>query len=387
MTAIQNYKILIETIYGEGTTTFDTSKNRTNNVIGALNNQTQYLEFKKNFTERLYRLKSIYTDNPEYLKEILKQINLIASTKNWEGAFAELSVFDHLNQDILGSKNFLNKPIEPNVTIDKIETFAYELGKKEANLDGFIESYGLYFDIKCLKDIVDEILQGIYKELKVYLETSNFNISAEYQLDISYSDFQERRNELLSELKESINQNEKTQYIKSSIIDSLSYRLIWGNGVSTTVSTYHPYRHAENYHKLIFNNADQFVKDKLSIIIYVSFPWYNGVIRSFSNSNIQFYRSFARRVFCQYRNDNTKFSSFNSKFSSELSMYEVSNYISGILFLEDDMILSKEPSNTNVKSYLYLNPNAKKTLKNSLVFDYLIRLNNIDFDDFEYDNY
>ena len=387
MTAIENYKNLLNTIFGSRTATFNTSNDVTNNVIGALNNPTQFNDFKANFTERLYRLKAIYSTHPDYLKEILVQANLIASTPNWEGAFAELSAFDQLNQDILRHKTYIHNPIKPNITIDKSKTFALELGKHEANLDGFVEDRPLYFDIKCFKDNVNEILQGIYKQLENYFGTSDFHISAEHELDISYDDFKAKRNDLFNELKNGIKPAEKTKYFKSVVVNSLSYRLLWGGGILTAERNYHPYRHAANYHKIIFNNADQFVKDKPLMVIYVVFPWYNSVVTSFSDGNIQLYRSFSRRVFCQYRHDNSKFSTFNSKFTGSHTIYEVSNHISGIIFLEDNIILSKKPNKTNVKSFVYLNPNAKNQFNKSLAWDFLVGLHNTEFDDFEYDNY
>ena len=70
-----------------------------------------------------------------------------------------------------------------------------------------------------------------------------------------------------------------------------------------------------------------------------------------------------------------------------LKKYKVSNYISGIIFIEDNLILSKYPNKTNVKSYIYHNPNAINPIKNSLAWDFLMALQNIDFDDFENDNY
>ena len=111
MTAIQNYSRLIDGIFGVGTTTFDTTKDTYNHVIGALNDPTEYTDFTANFIERLQRLKKIYITHPDYLKEILKKVKEIANEKNnWKGAFAELTAYDHLNGDILKHKTYIHNP-------------------------------------------------------------------------------------------------------------------------------------------------------------------------------------------------------------------------------------------------------------------------------------
>jgi len=181
MTALENYSLLIEGIFGKGVTTFDTTKDVNTQVINALNSATEFSMFKANFIARLQRLKRIYSPEPDYLKDILVQVNQIADENNWEGAFAELAAYDFLNKT---NPNRIH-PIKPNVTIDMKQTYAYKLGKKEANLDGFVDDLDLYFDIKCFKDNVDEILEGIYKEVRVALGLDDYIIHAEYQMDVS----------------------------------------------------------------------------------------------------------------------------------------------------------------------------------------------------------
>jgi hypothetical protein len=387
MTAIENYSRLIDNILGAGTTTFDTSKDIYNHVIGALNNPTEYNDFTANFISRLERLKTIYSTHPTYLTEIKVQVNEVASVKNWEGAFAELAAYDHLNSDILNHKTYIHNPIQPNITLPNIKSFALELGKSATNLDGYVEDRPLYFDVKCLKDNVTEILTGIYNDLKTHLGTNDIHITAEHELNISYDDFQKKRTQLLNELKAELNTITKKKILKSSVVSNLSYRILWGAGVLTAERSYHPFSHAKNYHKTIFNYANKFIKDEPTVIVLVVFPWYNLVISNFANSNVRFYRALARRVFCQYNHDTTKFKTFNTSFTGEHTIFEVSKHLSGIIFLEDNTILSKEPNKTNVKSFVYLNPNAVKPLTRSLASDFIMGLHNTEYDDFEYDNY
>jgi len=387
MTAIQNYSRLINRIFGTGTTTFDTSKDLYNHVIWALNNPTEYNDFTTNFISRLERLKTIYSTHPSYLTEIIIPVNEIASMKNWEGAFAELAAYDHLNGDILSHKTYIQNPIQPNITLLNSKSFALELGKAITNLDGFVEDRPLYFDVKCLKDNVTEILSGIYNDLNAHLGTNDINITAEHELNISYNDFQKKRTQLLNELKAELNTKTKKTYLKSSVISNLSYRILWGGGVLNAERSYHPFIHAKNYYKTIFNYANKLLKDQPTVIVLVVFPWYNIVITDFENSNIKFYRSMARRVFCQHINDKTKFKTFNSSFTGEQTIFEVSRHLSGIIFLEDNTISSKEPTKTNVKSFVYLNPNAVEPLTRSLASDFIMGLENAEVEDFEYDNY
>jgi hypothetical protein len=387
MTSIENYSRLIDSIFGIGTTTFSTTDTHYNHVIGALNHTTQYKGFTANFTARLQRLKLIYSTHPNYMRDILVKVNEVSSKKNWEGAYAELAAYDHLNQDILNHKTYINNPIKPNVTLSSTVSFAQELGKQVTNLDGFVEDRPLYFDVKCFKDNVTEILEGIYVDLKKHLRIDNIHITAEHALDTSYEDYQTNRRQLLNEMKTGITVTNKENYFRSTIIPNLSFRILWGAGVQTAELSYHPFIHAENFHKTVFNYANKFMKNEPNIIALVVFPWYNLVVTDFSNSNLDFYRALSRRVFCQYKHDTTLFKTFNSKFTGNHTIYEVSNHLSGIIFLEDNTILSKDPDKTNVKSFVYLNPNAVKPLTKSLASDFIRGLHNLEYDDFDHDNY
>lgn len=381
MNAKQNYSILIDSIFGSGTANYDLGKDSMNPVINALMHTNK---FTTNFTHRLNRLKTIYSKELDCLKEIIIQVNEIADDKNWEGAFAELAAYDHLNSGLL---KYTDKPIKPNITFPNIKSFSSELGKQETNLDGVIEEYQIYFDVKCLKDNVKDILCGIYNELKTHLKVGNLIITPEYELNISYEDFKKKRTLILNELKAELNIKTKKKYIKSKVIDNLSYRILWEKGLLSTIHTYDPFKHAKDYHRTIFNYTNKFIKDEPTMIVLVVFPWYNLVISDFANSNTHFYRAFSRRIFCQYKNDDSSFKTFNSSFKGNHTIYEISRYLTGIVFLEDNTILSDDPEKTNVKSYVYLNPNALNPLKSYSEKVFLRSLYNNEYETFEYDNY
>ncbi len=165
MNSRDNYKDLIESVFGICTAKFDIKSSYSNNIIGALNNIDNFAEFRNNFIARLNRLNIIYNKTDDNRKNIIDQVNQIASD-NWEGAYSELVAFEYMNRDVKGHR-YLHEPIVVNHDINNNRTYSMDLGKTgKANVDGFIDDYGIYFDVKSLKDNVDEILKGIYKEFK-----------------------------------------------------------------------------------------------------------------------------------------------------------------------------------------------------------------------------
>lgn len=385
MTSLENYSELIDGIFGAGTTSFDNKLSTTNRVIGALNHAGDFSRFKNNFTARLKRLHLLYGGHSNLLRPILIQVNEIASEKNWQGAFAELAAFDHFNNDLFMTNNFLFDPIIADVTLPKEQSFANELNKKEANLDGYLEEFDIYFDIKVLKDNVTEILDGIYKQLKLDHPTL-LNVSAEYDLGISYGVLQSKRKLLLNELSDALRGGISLSNHRSKVIPDLSFVFTWKAGVSFAIRSYSPFRHAENHHKNIFIYANKFLKAKPTLIVLVNFPWYNQILNQSPDIEV-FQRSYARRVFCQYKNNGSPFSDYYPDFSGTQSIFEVSTHLSGIVFLNDNTILSDDPESTNVTCSIYLNPNAKHQISRGMAHSFLTGLCNKMFDDFEDDNY
>ncbi len=385
MTDIENYSELIDEIFEKRITAFDKSKTSTNYILGALNNAAEYKYFKENFVARIKRLRSIYINDPANLSSIIVKVNEIAGKSNWDGAFAELAAYDHLSQDLLHHSNYIYKPIKLDQTIDASKTFASELGQTKTNLDGLIDDFSLYFDVKVFKDVVTQILENLFKALKKHFKENDFSIFPKYSKETSYQEFELKFNDLLAELKSEIEPSKPL--IRSKVIPDLCYRIKWERGLHVSTSSYQPYEHAMNQHRNVFNYSDKFLKDNACMIVMVVFPWYNQIITEFNLSNTRLYRSMSRRVFCQYMQDKTPFKTLNNAFAGKQTIYEVSRKLSGIIFLEDKSMLGDNPHETNVKSYIYLNPNADHKLRNSLAFDYLRGLHNTEFDDFEHDNY
>lgn len=357
-----------------------------NNVIGTLKYDNDFTEFKKNFESRLRRLKDKYENTPSY-DDLLNTVAQVADEKNWEGAYAELVAYD-----IMSDGKFSDVVVELNKTLSVDESFAGEMGGKETNEDGFIYEYNLYFDVKILSDTVGDILKGIIDEaIKKSDNGSNCHILPEYQLDDDESDYQTNRRGLMEELKEYITTNKPKSGLgqccfKSKILNKLSYRINWGGGVLSSEGTYDAYRHAEECKHLVFKRyTKKLMKNNPFFLILVNFPWYNSKINSFNDADKVFYRSLARRTFCEYKNLNTLMSSIVPEYNGPETVYEVSNYLSGIIFIDDHSIESDDYT-----CHVFLNPNSKNKLGSGISYLEQIVANGDNrsfFDDMAHDNY
>jgi hypothetical protein len=298
-----------------------------------------------------------------------------------------LAAYDHFHQDYLGRKFYLYDPIELNVTIETSRTFGAEMGKFKSNLDGLVPHRPLYFDVKCLQDVTGNLLEGIFKDTYQLFPKYHLMIETEYELHMSYDEFQKKRPLLLQELKNGLIPDEQTHALRSNVIEGLNYKIKWGPGVLSVTRSYHPFSHALNFHKTIFNYADKFVKDESFVVVLVTFPWYNQILNQSMGGNEDFYRATARRIFCQYKNDTTPLKKILPRFNGTEMIYEVSKHLAGIVFMEDNTILSKEPDKTNVDSFIYLNPNARNPIAGGVADSFLMGLHNKEYDNFEFDNY
>ncbi len=383
MTDLEYYRDLIDSIFGVGVASRSQDEKYSNIIIGALNHKTEFKSFSNCFIERLKRLNKVYPNADANRKNIIDQLNLIASD-NWEGAYSELAAFDFLNQEC----DAKIAPIDLNIDIDAKRSYAIDMGGKgPANLDGHYAGWDIYFDVKVLKDNAKELLGGICDDVYARLGKSKFLIRPEYPLHMTYDDIEKNRQALIKELIDEIDVTKETRFIRSKIIDELAYRIELTSGVSVTISGYNPYEHAEKHYKLAFRHVKKFVKDRPFFLVFVVFPWFNNVITDFRQSNRIFYRSFARRVFCQHIKDTQSFSSFNKKYKGTDTVYDASRKLSGILFLEDQCILSDQPKEFNVKSYVYFNPNADNKIRNTFFFDCILQQRLNEIEDFEHDNY
>ena len=377
------YQRLCDEIFGKGV--IQIKPVPPNNVIGTLCFLDDFLEFKHNFKVRLIRLRDHFSRTPSY-KDLLEQVKLVADPKNWEGAYAELVAYDFMWTD------YVINPLQLNITCPATESYAGEVGYKETNEDGYLPDYNLFFDVKILGDTVGEILTGIIQEaIKGSNQKASCDILPEYPLDDYSADYGGPNRQLL--LKEltfflQANNTRTDGHItyKSVVAPQLRYKVHWGGGVNSSMSTYDPYRHAAETKNLIFERyTKKIMKNEPFMLVLVKFPWYNNRISSFIDADHIYYRSMARRTFCGYINDSLPMNVVVPKFNGQDNVYEVSRHLSGIIFIDDNSV-----TNDSCSCCVMLNPNAVNT--NSSMIHYLESLvtkgdNRSLFDDFRYDNY
>lgn len=379
----QLYQDLVNRIFGDDVIAI--KQDEDNIIIGTLKYVNCYLEFKKNLEARLTRLKTRYEGTPSYTA-LLETVKQLADHRNWEGAYAELVAYDVM------SNSFLSSNIELNKTMPVTASFAGEMGGSETNEDGFVSDYDFYFDVKILADTVKGILMGIIHEaVKRAGQEGLCNILPEYPIDDDEQQYQKKRKLLVEELQDFIlskrlDGNNGKVCMKSNHLPFLYYRIIWGSGVNSAEGEYNPYRHAEKCKHLIFKRyIKKFMKHKPFFLVMVNFPWYNNLVKSFINADEVFYRSISRRTFCEYKNLSTAMSSIEPRYKGKETVFEVSNHLTGLIFIDDHSI--KKDKYT---CHIYLNPNAT----NKLTFgrSYLEQLVSQGccggiIDDMEYDNY
>lgn len=255
----------------------------------------------------------------------------------------------------------------------------------KANLDVHFSAFDVFTDVKVLKDNVSEILTRMYSKI---WQDSRPLIHAEYPIDAGYEQVEAAHGSLLAKLRSAVENGRKPPRIDcSDLVVGLSFRLDWSRRIMVSESSYSPYRHAKQAHRLPFIHAKKFVTDRPFFLTFVVFPWFNGVITSFRGSNKVFYRALARRVFCQYANDVTPFVQWFPEFKGSETVSEVSRCLSAILFIEDNSIVGSDAGATNVVGFYYENPNGRHPPTRGMMDGYLQALARGDYDRFQHDNY
>lgn len=377
------YQQLCDDVFGVGAVQIKPSPS--NNVIGTLCHLDDFHVFKKNFKQRLIRLRKRFDGTVAY-PAFLEQVKQVADPKNWEGAYAELVAYDVMWNDNVVS------PMELDKTLDVAESYAGEMGHKATNEDGFIPDYGLYFDVKILADTVGAILKGIIDDaIANSSQNARCDILPEYPLDDDDEDYSGLNRRLLyDELKDFLAAHNTVttgkQYYRSKVLPRLGYRIQWGGRINTAIREYNPYRHAEETKHLIFKRyTKKIMKKEMFMLVLVKFPWYNQQISSFIDADHVYYRSLARRTFCGYCNNTALMNNIVSKFNGTDTVFEVSKHLAGIVFIDDNSI--KEDS---YSCNVIMNPNAVNV--HTTAEHYLMSLvMNGDkrglYDDLSHDNY
>lgn len=373
MNPLENYKQVVDSVFGAGAATFDTTRG-SNNVLGALARNDEFHQFRQNLMARFDRLNSASFDDRNR-DALLEAVNELANSKNWEGAYAELAGLDFLisNQDY-GSE------LDLDVTLPAEYSIASEFGKTNTNLDVHLKDFDAYLDIKALSDKSTSILNGIINDAVKQANLQNITIRPEYSLDQDYETFAGNRQALLKELADHLSSDQRSTFFKSLTVEQLNYRILRGSGALTTTSSYSPYSHAEQHHKLVFQHVKKLLRNKPTLLLYVHFPWFSEQQLSVFGSDKIFYRSLARRIFCQYAKNSSPLKSFLKGCNGNISLDETTKYLSGILFINDRSI-----TDSGFESHAFLNPNASNQVS-PFIREYLNSLG-CAIDGFEHDNY
>jgi len=381
MNATESYKQLVEEHFGQGSATFK-SDLPPNNVTGALVRTDQYSKFREGFIARLSRLAARYpTENP-FRSSILEAANNIPQPKTWEGAYSELAGVDFFNTDA----DWLRDSIELSRTVPASETLAEAIGMKNVNFDGHYPEFGVSFDVKVLQDKIGNMLEGLIAGVKKRISEPDLAIQPEFPIDMDFHDYDGKHQQLIGELELELRAGHESGCVQSKVVSGLTYRYRRTPGLLMANSCYNPYEHARNHHWLLFQHLKKFSRNYPSVIVFVSFPWFSESILSGDTSpNEVFYRAFARRFFCQYKDDQTPATKLLGKIDGTVTMSDVSRSLSGVIFLEDHIIMEGDDTEKRMRAYAYFNPNANHRLPRQ--YRHHLEALRAYIDDFEADNY
>lgn len=217
MNSLQNFKAIVDGVFGPGSAKFDTTATVANAITGALHNK-DFDPFRTNFSDRLKRLAGIYRGADGNRIHLLNTVNEVASQKNWEGAYAELTAFDFFNSD----KDWLGEPIELSKTMPAQDALAGAFGQQASNVDGYYRDFDLCFDVKVLSDKSKAILTSVTERALARVGLKGVHIQPEYPIDADYEKFQQNINTLTKELEQQLDPTTKPRLIRSAAVPELS---------------------------------------------------------------------------------------------------------------------------------------------------------------------
>ncbi|MGV3681642.1 MAG: hypothetical protein ACO1PM_18265 [Acidovorax sp.] len=351
MTPRANFATFVDNIFGAGSATFDIAKTNTNNVLGALLS-TQYATFTTNFKERLRRINAAILSDDSLRKEVIGAVNRVAEDE-WDGAYAELCALDY----------FLAAPmtgpgkIELDRTVPASDTLASEMGMQNANHDMRLKGLGVSMDTKNLSDKITQILDGIFDEFQKAKGIKSMMIVPTYDHDDDFTPYSTNRSQLLAELVNGVSVVDKTKRLTSKVIPNLSYEFAWEPGVYLSGSSYSSVDHAQQHHKLLFGHIKKFSRVEPTAIVYVMFPWSGESVFGAPDKD-KFQTEFAKQFFNGYLASAELAKTFNTKVKSNIAAADVTKYLSGVIFLEDNSILADDPKQINIKVSFVWNENA-----------------------------
>jgi len=398
MSQVEYYKNLLEEIFDTKVKFSDIQI--TNNCIGALKNHKDFKIFHDNFIARLRRLNSYFQNSPNQIKEIIDTAKQIGQAKGykWSGPYSELVALDYWIQ----FENISNIKFPDR---GKVENFPYSLakkiGQKEIDIDLSLNltTKKIFSDVKSMIPTHIELADLIINRLQK-ITSNSFLIGVDEIYDVDYirtkSDLikEIRDGDLLNELKNCIDQNRKYYTKTLSSGEKMDFRISYPktgkrNNVLTTMRQMDPYKLADNYKYKVLDYYNKLLIKAPSLITFVINPWFNQELNTDKRFLEAFLRSLSRRIFIELKKDTTDLATIFPELSGKnLTIGEVSNKISGLIFIYDESIMKEEEEINDV--YIYLNPNATNKILKQGDFDILSwspEKNQPFIDDFTHDNY
>ncbi|QPH38890.1 hypothetical protein [Pedobacter endophyticus] len=367
MNHVEKYKKLLEDIFNKDIDLKPTSI--TNNCIGALAS-SQNSNFRKNFIERLERLRDYYQNKHSIIEEIIFSAKNIGESQGykWSGKYSELVALDFWT-------SFEDIPSVTYVVKENTDTFhdsiARKIGQQVIDLDLGIElaHKTIYTDVKSFIPIHDELTDLIIKKVENKVNIGKFLVGVDDVFDVDYlrvsKDLKsEIKGGLISKLQETIEQGKGylSYQLKSgkNIKFTISYpKSNRRNIVLQTIREYDPYKLAEDYKYKILDYYNKLLITRPSLITWVINPWFNKELNNgVGDFEMAFMRSLARRIFMDLSKDDSMMSNYFEDFEGthDISVAEISKLITGIIFIYDNSILGN--IDTLYDSCIFLNPNA-----------------------------
>ncbi|MBC7998686.1 MAG: helix-turn-helix transcriptional regulator [Leptolyngbya sp.] len=368
---LESYQDVLDSIFGKGACQVNTKQQGVNNIIGGItrDEDSTFDSFRKNFIERLRRLERVYRSDARCLQTI-RRLATEVGTGDGSGSYAEIAAIDFMNRAYLEN---ISSPVALDVNIPAQRTFASgDVSRQVSNLDGFIEEWNLYFDVKTLRDVTDGILRKPIRELA---EKYDAMILPEREYAYDYAILQNRVTEIKAVLEEAL--RDRKTYAQVGNADGLAFRIAYRPGIVSAMSTVDPYKAAQLRHRAIFDFGDKFVRDAPFVLVLAVPPWTHSNLSSFDDMDNKFFRALCRRVYCQYIDSAEIHPKFNASYS------DLSRAISMIVFLQLHETLGKEKEVIGCQTFS--NPNAKHPCQNIMLdFFYAQR---VAIQSFEFDNY
>lgn len=397
MTDIEKYAEIYSSIFGESFTVKDPAIS--NNCIGAIASDHSPT-FTRNFIDRLNRLHERFKDSGSTLDSIKNATKDIATKKGykWSGPYSELVALDFWQsfKDIREIEFPSKGPVG-----HMPDSLAKQIGQNVVDLDLKIrvKQIAIYMDVKSFipthKELIDRIIDSVNAEIDGddYFVTAENLGGGDYLSVLKDLPSELGSGNLKSELIDAItNKRSYLSYASNSGIEyefRISYKDT-GRSIHVSEDHFNPYQAAARNKYKVLEYYNKLLTEEPTLLIFVLNPWFNEeMLGDLGNANEVFYRSLARRVFIELKNDQRDLKDYIPTVKHSLTVSEISKKISGILFIEDHSIT--KTGKELYTSYLYLNPNATNRVLTTGSFHILDWSSNgfrpKVIDDFKNDNY